>query len=150
MSRLAACPKCRNQFSLPALTGPATIACPFCGAHITIKMKQTAPPPAMVVQPAMAVAQAMPAEDEYEDEEEEEERPRKKKNKNKKGKKKKSVLAEETPADENWLKASILIGILLITVVSVVLVFVIPIWQHRSQPNIIKPSGTAAQRPSGP
>lgn len=92
----------------------------------------------MVVQPAMAVAQAMPVDDDYDDEEEEEERPKKKTKK----KKKKVIVEESTASDENWLKASILIGILLITVVTVVLVFVVPIWQHKSAPKVVQGTGT--------
>jgi DNA-directed RNA polymerase subunit RPC12/RpoP len=137
MARLATCPKCRNQFTLPELSGPATIACPFCGAHITIKMKQTVPPPAMVVQPTMIAAQAITDD---EDDYEEEEQPRKKTKKKKKKKKKKLALDDIDSTDENWLKAAILLGILLITVVSVVLVFVVPIWQHKSKPNILQPT----------
>ena len=146
MSRLATCPKCRNQFTLPALTGPATIACPFCAAHITIKMKQAVPPPAMVVQPAVVVAQELPDEDDYE---EEEERPRKKTQKKKK-KKKKLDFDDIDASDENWLKAAILIGILLVTVVSVVVVFVPPFWQHKNKPNVVQATAPLAPPTSGP
>lgn len=92
----------------------------------------------------MAVAQALPAEDDYE---EEEERPKKKKIKKKK---KKVDLDDINPSDENWLKAAILIGILLITVVSVVLVFVVPIWQHKSKPNIVQATAPLPAPDLGP
>lgn len=89
----------------------------------------------MVVQPAMVVAPAMPVEEE---EYEEDERPKKKKgNKNKKLKKK-ANLEESSESDENWLKASILIGIFVITIVSIVIVFVMPFWQFKSKPVILK------------
>ncbi len=114
MSRLAACPKCRNQFTLPELTGPATIACPFCQAHITIKVKAAAPPPAMVVQPAMAVARAMPVDDDEDEEEEEDRRPRKKKKK--KG-------GNAAAANETGMKVAIVGGILLLTLLSIVFAF---------------------------
>lgn len=69
---------------------------------------------------------------------EEEVRPRKKRGiKNKKAKKK-ATLDDGGESDENWLKASILIGIFVITIVSVVLVFVMPFWQFKSKPNILK------------
>jgi len=136
MSRLATCPKCRNQFSLPALTGPATLACPFCGAHISIKVKQAAPPPALIVQPAMAVAKAMPAQDD-DDFEEEQERPKKLK---KKGKKKKKVVFDDSPSDENWLKASILIGVFLLTVIAVVFAFWWFIYSGKSGPKVVMPT----------
>lgn len=127
MSRLAACPKCRNQFTLPELSGPATIACPFCQAHITIKVKQAAPPPAMVVQPQMAVARAMPVDDE-DDEDEEDYRPKKKK-------KKKGV---SSAANETGMKIAIVGGILLLTLLSIVFAFW---WFMRGdgKPNIITP-----------
>jgi S1-C subfamily serine protease len=133
MSRLAACPKCRNQFSLPELAGPATIACPFCQAHITIKVKAAAPPPAMVVQPAMAVARAMPADDEDEEEEEEEESPRPKKKK----KKKKGAVSSGT--NETGMKVAIVGGILLLTLLSIVFAF----WwfmKGDGSPKVIMPS----------
>jgi DNA-directed RNA polymerase subunit RPC12/RpoP len=135
MSRLATCPKCRNQFGLPELTGPATIACPFCAAHINIKIRQTVPPPAMVVQPAVAMTQVMPEED---DDEEEEERPRKKKKQNKK--KKKKVVYDDEPGDENWLKASILMGVFLVAVIALVGAFVWFIYSAKSGPAVIMPT----------
>lgn len=124
MARLAACPKCRNQFSLPELAGPATIACPFCGAHITLKVKAAAPPPpAVMVQPAMAVARAMPVDEDEDDDEED--KPRKKK------KKKVSSSANET-----GMKIAIVGGILLLTLLSIVFAFW---WFLRGdgKPNII-------------
>lgn len=142
MARLAACPKCRNQFSLPELTGPATIACPFCGAHINIKVKGMAPPvaqpppPAMMVQPAMAVARAMPVDDDEDDDDEEEERPRKKK------KKKKGAKAVQSGSNEVGMKIAIVGGILLLTLLSIVFAF----WwflKGDSRPNIIIPTNTA-------
>lgn len=67
---------------------------------------------------------------------EEQERPRKKKGNKVKKSKKKAALDDGSESDENWLKASILIGIFVITIVSVVLVFVLPFWQFKSKPNI--------------
>ncbi|HMO37373.1 MAG TPA: hypothetical protein PKA06_15145, partial [Gemmatales bacterium] len=131
MSRLAACPKCRNQFTLPELAGPATIACPFCQAHITIKVKAAVPPPAMVVQPAMAVARAMPVDDEDDEEDEEEDpRPRKKK------KKKKGV---SSASNETGMKIAIVGGILLMTLLAIVFAFW---WFMRGdgKPKVIMPS----------
>jgi hypothetical protein len=116
---------------LPELTGPATIACPFCQAHITIKVKQAAPPPAMVVQPQMAVARAMPVDDEDDEDEDEDEDYRPKKKKKKKG--------VSTAANETGMKVAIVGGILLLTLLSIVFAFW---WFMRGdgKPNIIIPS----------
>lgn len=139
MSRLAACPKCRNQFTLPELSGPATIACPFCGAHINIKVKGPAvPPPAMVVQPAMAVARAMPVDDDDDEEEEEEEEVRPKKKKKKKGK---ASASANTGGSETGMKIAIVGGILLLTLISIVFAF----WwflKGDNTPKIILPNQT--------
>ena len=101
----------------------------------------------MVVQSAAAVTQAMPVDEE--DFEEERERPRKKKkgNKNKKAKKK-VLLDEDIESDENWLKASILTGILVITIISVVFVFVRPFWQYKSTPTSVLATDIPKGRPT--
>lgn len=87
----------------------------------------------MIVQPAVAMAQAMP-DDDYEDEEE---RPKKKK---KKKKKKSMDFDDSTPSDENWMKAAILIGVFLITIVAVVGAFAWYIYSYKSAPQQIMPS----------
>ena len=87
----------------------------------------------MIVQPAVAMAQAMPDEDEYEDE-----RPRKKK---KKKKKQKSMdFDDSNPPDETWMKISILVGIVLITVIAIVGAFAWYIYSYKSGQNIIVPT----------
>jgi S1-C subfamily serine protease len=71
MSRLAACPKCSNQFSLPELAGPATIACPFCKALISLTMKPSAAPVVMVTPAVKAVARAVEEDEEDDDDQDE-------------------------------------------------------------------------------
>lgn len=71
MSRLAACPKCRNQFSLPELVGPATIACPFCQALISLTMKPSTNPVVMVAPAAKAVVRVVDEDDDDDDDQEE-------------------------------------------------------------------------------
>ena len=92
----------------------------------------------MIVQPAVAMAQAMPAEDEYEDE-----RPRKKK---KKKKKQKSMdFDDSNPPDETWMKISILVGIVLITVIAIVGAFAWYIYAGKSAPAVIAPTSTSVR-----
>lgn len=63
MSRLAACPNCRNQFTLPELTGPATILCPFCKMQISLTAKPTAGPVVMTVPTVKSPARAVRDDD---------------------------------------------------------------------------------------
>lgn len=100
----------------------------------------------MVVQPSMAVAQALPADEE--EVEEEQERPRKKKGNKKKKSKKKVLLEDGSESDENWLKAFILTGILVITIISVVIVFVKPFWTFKSTPTSVAPTDVPRGRPN--
>ena len=71
MSRLAACPKCRNQFSLPELAGPATIACPFCKSLISLTMKPSTNPVVMVAPAAKAVVRAVDEDEDDDDDQDE-------------------------------------------------------------------------------
>ena len=88
----------------------------------------------MIVQPAVAMARAMPEDDDYE---EEEERPKKKK---KKKKKKQAGFDDANPPDETWMKISILVGVFLITVIAVVGAFAWYIYSYKSGQNIVIPS----------
>lgn len=67
MSRLAACPKCRNQFTLPELAGPATVACPFCKALITLTAKPAAAPVVMTVPTVKSLPRAVRDDDDDDD-----------------------------------------------------------------------------------
>lgn len=102
MSRLAACPTCRNQFSLPELTGPATVACPFCKSLISLTGKSVVAP---VVRVAPAV-KTMPRA--LRDEDDESERPVR-------SRVKKEKRSEKNATSSNTKKFAIAGSILLLT-----------------------------------
>ena len=82
----------------------------------------------------MAVAHAMPEEvEDYE----EDEQPKKQ---IKKKKKKKKVVMDGSPDDENWLKASILMGIFVMTIIAVVAAFAYYIFAGKSGPAVVVPT----------
>ncbi|MFT3878392.1 MAG: trypsin-like peptidase domain-containing protein [Gemmatales bacterium] len=105
MSRLAACPTCRNQFTLPELTGPATISCPFCKTLISLTVKSAAAPVVMTVPTVKSPARA--ARDDDDDDQ-----PRRSRGKSGQRSKKKA------PASTGK-KIGIMVGILLLTCVCI-------------------------------
>lgn len=89
----------------------------------------------MIVQPATAVARAMPVEDDDDDEDDYEEvRPKKKK--------KKKGTPVSSAANETWMKIAILAGILLITILSIVGVLWWTVFSYKSKPDIVKPTSS--------
>ncbi len=78
------------------------------------------------------MAQAMSEEDDYEDE-----RPKKKK---KKKKQKNMDFDDSNPPDETWMKISILVGVVLITVIAIVGAFAWYIYSYKSSQNIVMPT----------
>lgn len=140
MARVAACPKCHKQFSLPPLKGPATIACPFCQAHITIRVRSAAAVgTAKVGQQTMVATRAMaPQTTKVPAPQQQTKAPPGKKKKKKKGVK--SSEGGGGGGSELGVKIAIVGGILLLTIVCLVVAF----WYFMSDsgPKIVVPKET--------
>lgn len=140
MARVAACPKCRKQFSLPPVTGPATIACPFCQAHITIRVRSAAAVGAAKAgQQTMVATRAMaPPTTNVTPQPQQSKGPPGKKKKKKKGSK--SSEGGGGGGSEIGVKIAVVGGILLLTIVCLVVAF----WYFMSDsgPKIIVPKET--------
>lgn len=124
MAKLATCPHCEKQFSLPAVEGTATIACPFCQAHITLKSRPVAPPAAAVVsKEAPQAVISVDDDDDYED------RPRRKKRK------------PQKDNSETGMKIVIVVGLLLLTAGAIGAIFWYMLSQGKGGNNIEMPQG---------
>lgn len=123
MARVAACPKCRKQFSLPPVKGPATIACPFCQAHITIRVRSAAAVGAAKAgQQTMVATRTMaPPTTKVTPQPQQSKGPPGKKKKKKKGNK--SSDGDGGGGSETGVKIAIVGGILLLTIVCLVIAF---------------------------